>query len=80
MFSIIFAHLKLKNIMSNQLKATSLDVILSFIDRNNIELRIDDTPSRDKIERIKQSIRRKKQLFYKTIEHYSKKQEQNVGN
>jgi hypothetical protein len=66
--------------MSNQLKATSLDVILSFIDRNNIELRIDDTPSRDKIERIKQSIRRKKQLFYKTIEHYSKKQEQNVGN
>jgi hypothetical protein len=66
--------------MSNQLKATSLDVILSFIDRNNIELRIDDTPSRDKIERIKHSIRRKKQLFSKTIEHYSKKQQENVGN
>jgi|GEM_PF-3117437 len=59
--------------MSNQVKPTHMDVILSFIDRNNIELRIDDKPSRDKIERIKHSIRRKKQLFSKTIEHYSKK-------
>lgn len=65
--------------MSIQVKPTNMDVILSFIDRNNIELRIDDQPSRDKIERIKQSIRRKKQLFSKTIEHYSKKIErQNV--
>jgi len=65
--------------MSNQLKPTNMDVILSFIDRNSIELRIDDKPSRDKIERIKQSIRRKKQLFTKTIEHYSKKiDKQNV--
>lgn len=74
MFSINFAHLKKISNMSNQVKPTSMDVILSFIDRNNIELKIDDKPSRDKIERIKQSIRRKKQLFSKTIEYYSKKE------
>lgn len=56
--------------MSNQLKQTNMDLILSYIDRNNIELRIDDAPSRDKIERIKHAIRRKKQLFIQTIEHY----------
>lgn len=59
--------------MQNQSKTSHLDAILSFIDRQSIELRIDDTPSRDKIERIKHSIRRKNQLFNTEINKYTKK-------
>ena len=57
----------------NSTKSNHLDAILSFIDRHSIELRIDDKPSREKIERIKHSIRRKKQLFTVAIDKYTKK-------
>lgn len=59
--------------MQNPSNTSHLDSILSFIDRNSIELRIDDKPSRDKIERIKHSIRRKNQLFTTEINRYTKK-------
>lgn len=59
--------------MPNPSNTSHLDSILSFIDRNSIELRIDDKPSRDKIERIKHSIRRKNQLFTTEINKYTKK-------
>jgi hypothetical protein len=47
-----------------------LEMILYLIDKNHFELKIDENPSRDKIERIKKSIARKQQLFEKTISHY----------
>lgn len=59
--------------MQIQSKTNHLDAILFFIDRNSIPLTIDEKPSRDKVERIKHSIRRKKQLFTTEIEKYTKK-------
>lgn len=49
-----------------------LEKIMFLIDSNHFSLKIDENPSRDKIERIKMSIARKQQLFEKTIAHYKK--------
>ncbi|SIQ69910.1 hypothetical protein SAMN05880574_12148 [Chryseobacterium sp. RU37D] len=46
--------------------------MLYLIDSNHFALKVDNNPSRDKIERIKQSIIRKQQLFERTIQHYKK--------
>lgn len=49
-----------------------MEKMLYLIDSNHFALKVDTNPSRDKIERIKQSISRKQQLFERTIEHYKK--------
>lgn len=53
-----------------------LEMILYLIDKNHFSLKIDENPSRDKIERIKKSIARKQQLFEKTIAHYKTKNDE----
>ena len=58
--------------MTTLTEKSRFDTILHLIDKNRFSLKIDENPSRDKIERIKKSIARKQQLFEKTIEHYKK--------
>lgn len=45
--------------------------IFTLIDKNHFSLSIDENPSRDKIERIKEAIKRKEQLFNQTIKNYA---------
>lgn len=44
-----------------------MEYVLNLIDRNGFSLEIEDNPSREKIERIKQAIRRKEQLFKEAL-------------
>lgn len=44
-----------------------MEYILNLIDRNGFSLEIEDNPSREKIERIKQAIRRKEQLLKEAL-------------
>jgi hypothetical protein len=62
--------------MTTLTEKSRLETILFLIDKNGFSLKIDENPSRDKIERIKKSIARKQQLFEKTIEHYKKNGQQ----
>lgn len=46
---------------------TRMATIFYLIDKNRFALNVDQNPSRDKIERIKSSIVRKKQLFERAM-------------
>ena len=56
--------------MKTNVQAERMEKILFLVDKNNFALKIDTNPSRDKIERIKKAIGRRKQLLEQTISHY----------
>jgi hypothetical protein len=56
--------------MTTLTQNSRLEMILYLIDKNHFSLKVDENPSRDKIERIKMSIARKQQLFNKTIQYH----------
>lgn len=58
--------------MATSVSNERMERIFYLIDKNRFSLKIDSNPSREKIERIKTSIERKKQLFEKTIAHHQK--------
>jgi hypothetical protein len=45
--------------------------VLSVLDNNNISYKIDESPSDEKIERIKNAILRKAQLYKDAIEKFN---------
>ncbi|WP_343663947.1 hypothetical protein [Chryseobacterium mucoviscidosis] len=54
-------------------KKNDMDLILSYMKNNNIELTIDNNPTQEKIDRIMESIKRKPQVIRETIDNYTRK-------
>jgi len=54
-------------------KKNDMDLILTYMKNNNIELTIDNNPTQEKIDRILNSIRKKPQVFKETIDNYNRK-------
>lgn len=54
-------------------KKNDMDLILSYMKNNNIELTIDNNPTQEKIDRILNAIKEKPQVFKETIDNYNRK-------
>lgn len=49
----------------------NIESVLSVLEKNNISYKIDESPSAEKIERIKNAISRKVQLYKDAIDKFS---------